>query len=250
MSASPQAAEASVTLYARIKDELRALIRDGTYKPLDQLPSESDMTARFGVSRITVRQALGDLQNEGVIFKVQGKGSFVARPKTDQDLSRLQGFAEAMSDSGHVAKNRVLSFRKLAADAYVAGKLRLEEGTEVCQILRLRFVDSEPISVDISYVSAELGDRLKKADLATRDIFLIFEHDYGIKLGNAELSIEATTVADDVAGHLRLDAGAPILRIERTTFTAAGQPLDFEYLFYRGDAFRYHLNIARQPARQ
>jgi GntR family transcriptional regulator len=90
------AAEESVTsispvpLHTQIREVLRRRILDGSYAPHSQMPSESQMMATFGVSRITIRQALGDLQKEGLIFKVMGKGSFVAKPKAFQSLSRLQ----------------------------------------------------------------------------------------------------------------------------------------------------------------
>lgn len=241
-------ARTPMTLYARIKEELRAAILDGSYKPFDQLPSESELTSRFAVSRITVRQALSDLQKEGLIFKVHGKGSFVSKPKTDQDLGRLQGFAEALAGEGREVINRVLSLRNVRAGRQVAHKLGVGVGDEVTEIRRLRFLDREPISVDISYTRPEIGARLAKADLPARDMFIIFENDFGIPLGNAELLIEATSADEELAGHLRVREGAPLLRIERLTITAAREPLFFEYLFYRGDAFRYRLNIARRPA--
>src|SRR3954469_4497220 len=87
---------AAVRLYSRIREDLRARIVSGAWQPHDRLPSESELMARYGVSRITVRQAVGDLQKERVIFKVPGKGSFVSAAKPFQELGRLQGFAEAM----------------------------------------------------------------------------------------------------------------------------------------------------------
>ena len=95
--ASPLAPVASVPLYAQIKDALRVQILDGTYAPHSQMPSEHELCAMYGVSRITVRQALGDLQKEGLLFKLHGKGTFVSKPKAFQNVSSLQGFAEAMS---------------------------------------------------------------------------------------------------------------------------------------------------------
>ena len=98
----------SVPLHTQLRDVLRARILDGEYPQDSQMPSESELGALFKVSRITVRQALGDLQKEGLIFKVHGKGSFVSQPKAFQNVTSLQGFAEAMSESGHEIVNRVL----------------------------------------------------------------------------------------------------------------------------------------------
>jgi GntR family transcriptional regulator len=115
-----------VPLYVQVKDMLRERIFDGTYGPHAQLPPESEMGAIFGVSRITVRQALSDLQREGVIFKIPGKGTFVAKKKAAQELTRLEGFAEAMTRKGYEIHNRVVGHRTLPATAEVAQQLGVE----------------------------------------------------------------------------------------------------------------------------
>jgi GntR family transcriptional regulator len=110
----PHAAPAP--LYTQIKDALRERILDGRYAPHDRMPSEAELTASFGVSRITVRQALSHLQNEGLIFRIHGKGTYVSQPpKAYQDLAQLQGFGEAMSRIGYEALNRVIDIRFLPA---------------------------------------------------------------------------------------------------------------------------------------
>ncbi|CAN5198911.1 GntR family transcriptional regulator [soil metagenome] len=234
-----------VPMYAQIKEQLRARIMDGRYQPHQQLPSESEMTAAFKVSRITVRQALSDLQKEGLIFKIHGKGTFVSKPKAFQNVTRLQGFGEAMSSMGYETYSQVVSIKFQAAGRAVAARLAVGESETVCELRRLRFLNREPISLDVSYVSAEIGQRLQSEDLATRDIFLILENDYGYQLDTAQLQIEAVLADESLARHLRVEEGSPILRIERLTYTAQREPLDFEYLFYRGDAFQYRLAIER-----
>ena len=111
---------APAPLYAQIKQILRSRVLDGTYQPHQQMPSESEMMAAFDVSRITVRQALSDLQNEGLIFCLHGKGTFVSKPKAFQDLGRLQGFGEAMRQMGYETFARVVSVRQ----ARTAGKFQ------------------------------------------------------------------------------------------------------------------------------
>ena len=234
-----------VPLYTQIKDQLRRSILDGTYQPHQQMPSESETMAMFKVSRITVRQALGDLQKEGLIFKIHGKGSFVSKPKAFQDLSGLLGFGEAMSRMGYEAYNQVVSFKTVQAPKQVAERLRVGPRTPVAEIKRVRYLNREPISLDMTYLPSELGDRLRKEDLASRDIFLILENDYGISLGNADLQIEAMLADASIALPLHIEEGAPILCIERLTFTIDQQPLDFEYLYSRGDAFQYRMRIER-----
>jgi GntR family transcriptional regulator len=234
----------SVPMHAQIREIIRRRVLDGTYAPHSQMPSESQMMEAFSVSRITVRQALGDLQKEGLIFKVAGKGSFVAKPKAFQSLSRLQGFGEAMSPSGYETFSQVISTRRVAASETVAQRLRLKPGAPAFEIQRLRFLNREPISVDQSYFPLELGKRLAAEDLPTRDIFVILENDYGLHLTHADVQIEAISADEGLARHLRIAEASPLLRIERLTYADA-QPIDFEYLYYRGDAFQYRLRIDR-----
>ncbi len=232
-------------LHAQIREALRDRILDGSLRAHDRLPSESELIDEFGVSRITVRRALGDLEGERVIFRLPGKGSFVSKPTPVQSLARLEGFAEAMSAQGFEIVNRVLSVKRIAAPADVAERLELPPGAPVTELRRVRLLNRAPVSLDVSYVSAAIGDRLAREDLATRDIFLILENDYGIALGHADLHLDATAADAALARHLRLERGAPVLHVERLTHTAAGKPLDFEHLYYRGDGFKHRLRIGR-----
>jgi len=233
------------SLYARIRDELRSMIVNGTYQPHQRLPSESDLIKSYGVSRITVRQALGELEKEGLLFKVAGKGMFASKPKPFQSLTRLQGFAEAMSQQGHEIYNRVISFDFLPAPKDIAVRLGVPEGSSITEVRRVRHLNREPILFETLYVSSSIGERLIKEDLASRDIFLIEENDYGIPLGFADLAIDAVLADAQTAEFLQIAEASPILRVERLTHTEDGTPLNFEYLFCRADNFQFRLRITR-----
>ena len=235
----------SAPLHAQVKNTLRARILDGTYAPLSQLPSESELGAAFGVSRITLRQALGALQREGLIYTLQGKGSFVSRPKAFQNVSSLMGFAESMSAQGHEVLNQLRGLRFIAAEREVARRLGLEDGAPVAEIRRVRLLDRAPVSLELTYVPAAIGRKLAQADLVTRDIFLILENECGLPLGNADMKIDATLADAELAEALGMSEGAPVLRIERLTHDAQGRPIDFEYLHFRADAFQYRLRVDR-----
>jgi len=234
-----------VPLYSQLKELLHTRILDGSYPPLSRMPSEAELGKAHGVSRITVRQALGDLQKEGLIFKIHGKGTFVARPKAFQNVSTLQGLAESMGERGYEVINRLRSFRFVPADAQVAARLQVAEGDSVAQIKRARLVNRELVSLEVTYLPEAVGRRLEKADLVSRDIFLILENDCGLPLGHADLAIDAILADAELAAALEVEEGSPVMRIERLTHGADGQPLDYEHLYYRGDAFQYRLRIDR-----
>ncbi|MCP1649629.1 GntR family transcriptional regulator [Pseudomonas nitroreducens] len=234
-----------VPLYSQLKEILRTRILDGTYPPLSRMPSEAELGKAFEVSRITVRQALGDLQKEGLIFKIHGKGTFVAKPKAFQNVSTLQGLGESMTQRGYEVINRLRSFKSVPANAQVAARLQVAEGENVVQIKRARLVNRELVSLEITWLPEAVGKRLEKADLVSRDIFLILENDCALPLGHADLAIDAILADAELARALEVEEGSPVMRIERLTHTADGAPLDYEHLYYRGDAFQYRLRIDR-----
>jgi len=239
--------QSAIPLYSQVRERLRERIADGTYAPQARLPSESEIGTLLGVSRITVRQALGDLQKEGVIVKVPGKGTFVAETRPSQELARLEGFGEAMSRKGYRIVNRVVKHTQVQASPLVAARLRVAPGAPVTEIHRVRWLDREPVSFEITYLPPAIGERLRGENLAERDIFLILETDYGITLGHADIQIGAVNAEHALAEALRVEPGAALLRIERLTWTADGMPLDFEYLYVRGEAFQYALRLPRHP---
>jgi len=215
-----------------------------------RMPSESELGDMFGASRITVRHALSQLQRDGLIFTLQGKGSFVSRPKAYQNVSRLMGFAESMATHGYEVLNELLSLQTLPADSPVAERLQVAQDTSIIEIRRLRLLNREPVSLEVTYVQEELGQRLAQSDLLTRDIFAILENDLATPLGHADLAIDATLADEELAQALHVEAGAPVMRIERLTHDAAYRPIDFEYLYFRADSFQYRLRISRSPTSQ
>ncbi|MCP1624952.1 GntR family transcriptional regulator [Pseudomonas nitroreducens] len=239
-----------VPLYSQLKEVLRTRILDGSYPPLSRMPSEAELGKAFEVSRITVRQALGDLQKEGLIFKIHGKGTFVAKPKAFQNVSTLQGLGESMTQRGYEVINRLRSFKSVPASAQVAARLQVAEGDNVVQIKRARLVNRELVSLEITWLPEHVGKRLEKADLVSRDIFLILENDCALPLGHADLAIDAILADAELASALEVEEGSPVMRIERLTHTADGAPLDYEHLYYRGDAFQYRLRIDRHKGQQ
>lgn len=235
-----------VPLYGQIKDMLRKKILDGSYPPHSKLPSESELMALFDVSRITARQAIRDLQKEGLVFTIQGKGSFVTKPKAVQDLTRLEGFGEAMNSKGYETYSRLIGAREVPASSEVARALKVTRDTPVIEIERVRYLNRSPISLDVSYFTLDVGRRLMDEDLETRDIFVILENDYAFPLGAADIVINAAVADEKEAELLAVEAGAPILRMERLTFTQDGRPIDYEHLYYIGDAYQYRLRVERR----
>lgn len=233
------------SLHAQLRDALRARILDGRLAPGDKLPSESELTAEHGVSRITVRQALGALQAEGLIVKLHGKGAFVSHPKAAQSLNRLEGLNEALATEQHAVSSKRLMWREVRAPATVARQLGLPSGESVYHLQTLRYLDRKPLSVNNSYLLRSLGEKLARVDFSQRDLIDVFEHEGGLKIGEAQLSIGAGLARPQDAKLLHLEQGAPVLEVERLLHLADGGPIHVEMAVYRADTFRYKLNLRR-----
>jgi GntR family transcriptional regulator len=235
-------------LYLQIKEVLKQRILDGVYLPLQKLASENELMVAFGVSRITVRQALRDLHNEGLVFSAQGKGTFVSKPKATQSLESLQGFEESMLAAGFAASSKLLAAVPRRPSKEVAAALALGRKDEVVEIKRLRYLNREPVSIDVSYFPADIGARLIGRDLA-RDLFPMLENELGVRLGHADVRVGASAPDAEAQKLLRLGAADPILKVERLTHDVSGRPVDFEYLLIRGDAYQYQFRIHRRRDR-
>lgn len=235
-------------LYLQIKDVLKQRILDGVYLPLQKLGSENELMGAFGVSRITVRQALRDLHSEGLVFSAQGKGTFVSKPKATQSLESLQGFEESMLAAGFAASSKLLGAASRRPSKDVAAALRVGRKESVIEIKRVRYLNREPVSIDISYFPEDIGARLIGRDLA-RDLFPMLENELGVPLGHADVKIGAAAPDAEAQRLLKVGASDPLLRVERLTYDAYGRPVDFEYLLIRGDAYQYQFRIHRKRDR-
>lgn len=233
--------------HEQISDWLRDRIREGAYQPDEQLPSESQLGERFDVSRITVRRALQTLEGEGLIYRRQGLGSFVARTRLRQGLVRLTDFVEDMQQAGLHASSRVLSFAGERAAADVASALGIEEGQKVFRLDRLRLGDEEPIALDRTWLPVFYAQLLQDRDLTRETIYEILERDFDITVLRGHFRIEAVNADADVAEPLNVPEGRALLLIERTSFTTGDKRVYFQRRYYRSDRVAYDLELERDP---
>jgi len=243
----PGLVHAAQPLYAQLRDRLKADILEGRLKPGDKVASESELTAGHGVSRITVRQALNDLQKEGLVVKAHGKGTFVAQPAVAQDLTSLRGLAESLGGEGRTVHGRLLSTRTVKAPDLAAQRLQLAPRTPVCELQTLRYLNRTPLSLNTQWVALEIGERLRKIDFASRDLLGVYENELGLAISHADLSISAALAADaKLCRQLGVEPGAALLQVDRVVYGQGRQPLHFEISSYRSDLFSYQLSTSRE----
>jgi GntR family transcriptional regulator len=235
-----------VPLYGKVEEVLASEISRGEMHPGDRLPSEDELLTRFAVSRITVRRAIQNLIQRGIVEIQRGRGTFVLAPKISQELTKLTGFVEDMETHGRTASARVVSQGTVVASARVARKLAISKGTRVMRIERVRLADAVPMSFDETYLPLDIGRKIVRNDLRVVPIFTLLEEKYGIPLTEAEYSLEAAAASAEVAKALEVAEGTPIFRIERTSFTMDGKPIDYEMLSYRGDLIQFVTRLTRR----
>jgi GntR family transcriptional regulator len=238
-------AEAGGTLYAQVESVLASEIGSKTLKPGHQLPTEDELIARFGVSRITVRRAIQNLVRRGLVEIQRGRGTFVASPKITQELTELSGFVEDMQAIGRKATARLIDKTIVSASDTVARQLAVPKGARVVKIQRVRLGDGVPISFDETYLPLDLGKKVIKNNLAVEPIFSLLERKYNIPLVEAEYKMEAVAAEAEIAAALRVQQGSPMFLIERTSYSTAARPVDYEKLYYRGDLVRFVTRLAR-----
>lgn len=233
--------------HEQISDWLREQIQEHVFAVHAQIPSESQLTERFDVSRITVRRALQTLENEGLIYRRQGLGSFVADTRVRQGLVRLTDFVEDMTQAGLAAASTILHFDQEPASADIAKRLQVPEGQVIFRLDRLRLADGAPVAFDRTWMSVFYAGLLDGHDLEQRTIYSILESQYGITIERGRYRIEAVNAQADIAESLAVPPGRALLMIERTSFIQEDKRLYFQRRYYRSDRVAYELELERTP---
>ena len=223
-------------------DVLRQQIYAGVYP--DGLPPESELAAEFFVSRNTIREALTILKNEGLIERGPKVGTHVARRKYDHGLDALLGLKETFKNLGEV-RNEVRAAMPVTAPPSVASRLRLKHGEPAVFVERLRYLGDLPLSLDLTYLTPDIGSQILSYPLETNDLFTLIEQVSGQRLGSASLAVEAITADAHSAATLQVPVGAALLMLERLTSLDDGKPVDLEYIRMRGDRITMRGNLVR-----
>src|SRR5580700_3033893 len=224
------------TVHGQIEDWLADAIAAGQLAPGDRLPAEHDLAAWLGVSRMTLRHALGELSQRGLVTRTVGRGggTFVAEAKFEQDLTTLAGFSEQLRRHGKVASARVLAATRIPASPAAAAALELPEGAAVHDVRRIRLADGRPIVIEHSQFPADLFPDLLDCRL-DGSLYELLADNYGQRPHRARESLEPVVAGVREAEALEVEEGAPLMLVERTAYSMTGRPLEFARDLFRGD---------------
>lgn len=238
--------DSPVPLYYQIKEILKEKIESGVLEPNERLPSERDLQNKHGISRMTARRALTELESEGYAYREQGKGSYVEEPKLRQALSKLTSFTEDMRDRGLEPGAKVLSKELISVEDQLSDKLTLQSDEKVFLLRRVRFANNEPLAIETSYLRNKFCPGIEDFDFNDRSLYETLRTKFGINLGRAEQSVEANLASKFEADVLNIEKGSPMLTTERLTFlTDGGTPIELARSTYRGDRYKMMVELRR-----
>lgn len=235
----------SAPLWSQVKAALTRLIRDGGLQEHTKLPSETEMCARFDVSRTVVREAMAQMVNERLIYKLQGKGAFVAGRREEQDfVGTTVGFSGELADKRKEVSRRILLQKVSLPSARMSKLMRIDENTPVVRVDRVLSVDGRPRMIVRWAMLESVVPGLETVPLESRSLYDTITRQYGIQLKKAERWIEASGASAEDAALLKIPVGSPVLGIESVAANAQGQVIEYYTALYLTDRSRLHFTIS------
>lgn len=232
------------------RGQKRAQLRTGLLELIQQnenggrLPNERELSERFDVARDTLRRCLQELENEGLLERKQGIGTFVAaRPVVKE--AKLMSFSEEMRQRGLTPSSKLLSTSTSLAGAKLAQRLNLVPGSAVLEVRRLRLANDEPMALETSYLAQSRLPNFDPSSLVNGSLYAVLEKQYGLDIRYASQQIQATVLNEKEAELLRVPPFSPALVVKRTTVLNTGELIEYAKSLYRADRYRLELNVAR-----
>jgi GntR family transcriptional regulator len=239
--------------YDQLKRLIEHQIENNHLRPGDLLPSEAELGERYGVSRTVVRQAIGEMVNEGQLYRMQGKGTFVAQPKLrEQFLHGTGGLFQDFTSKGHVVTSNLLKCEVVEAPDRALAALELTRGAQCIEIDRVRYVDGDVVVFTKSFLSRDihpsLKELLKTADLERGSLYAFLEQRCGISIASGRRSLQVIKASEELAALLEIDVEEPVLFIDSTGRDAAGRPVEYFEAWHRADRTKIEIDVVRDPS--
>lgn len=230
-----------ISLYYQLKEELMKKIVSKQWLPGEKIPSEKELCRLYGVSRITVRKALDELERSGQLMRRQGKGTFVTNISMVQRLSKFYSFSEELKQRGMEEHFQIIDFSQIPADNEVASYLGLEPMSQVFKLTRLRLVDLTPYTLETSYIPVEVYPALTEEAISSKGLYNAMRAG-GIFPDRATEKFRATVIRKYEAEHMGLKIGMPAMHLERVTYSGV-RTIEYCSSIVRGDFFTYTVEL-------
>ena len=222
-------------LYYQLKEILKEEIDVGKFKPGERIPSENELSTMLGISRNTSQQAIADLVSEGILYRVQGKGTFVAEKKKFPGVMEAFSFSEELKESNSILSTRVIFAEEILESKETLEYLKLKESTKLFRIQRLRLLNSIPIALQTSYIPQFFCPDLLSFDLSTNSLFDILKEKYDINFSYFTESLACIKADKYESDLLKVKKGSPLFFLTRKTFTKSDEIIEVARSFMPGD---------------
>jgi len=234
----------SLPLYSQVKHAISSQIESGTLVPGDQLPSESELCARFALSRTTVRQALSELETDGTLLRRKGRGTFVAsKPESSGFLQSALGFFDEAALQGQTVSSAVLRVDSEVLPGWAQRALELPDGAVGVTIERVRSLDGAPVMYVQNHLLQEFAPAVRAADLATSSLYGTLRERHGVRVDGGRRTVEAVTASEGLAELLAVSPGFPLLFVESLSWNAAERPFECYRAWHRSDRSRIAVQV-------
>jgi GntR family transcriptional regulator, N-acetylglucosamine utilization regulator len=231
-------------LYLQIQEYIAEQIESGSLQPESRIPSERELSNELGVSRMTVRRALTELVNEGLLERVHGAGTFVAKPKVEYAASELVSYSDAIRSRGFQVTRQLLEFDEVPASRRMAERLQVQIGHSLYRVVLLCLANRMPVILERAFFPCERCPDLHEYDLEKTSIYDLLVEAYKIQVTHIDQTIESITASDIVARQLRVDEGFPLLMVTRVVSRQEdSKPVLFSQDLLRGDYARVRFSI-------
>lgn len=239
-------ANPSVPLYYQLATLLRNKIASREYEAGQRIPSESTLSDDYGVSRMTVRQALGSLEEEGLIRREAGRGTFVTdEPPLFSGNLELDRSIDDLISMGMATSVQLLELKTMEATEREARDLRVQPGSPITRCKRLRFFGDEPYCYIVNHVPREIGGRIDEERWRHGSVLKFVEEELGVPLRIAKQRLRATLADVDLARWLNVRIGDPLLLVDYHIRTDEDRPVEMAELYYRSDIYSFTLHLTR-----
>jgi GntR family transcriptional regulator len=234
-----------IPLYYQIQQFLLEQIRSGAFKAGQPLPSEQEIAAALGVSRMTARQALKSLCDMGLTYTERGKGTFVSAHKLEKSIRQVLSFTEEMSARGLRANSTVLAFETVPATAETAQALSVPENETLVRLERIRFAGPLPMGIECSHLPLRLCPDLLTSFEPSGSLYKVLNQRYGIQMSVADEVVEAALAGVQEGRMLGIAEGSPVFLFTRTSLVQSGQPVEYVKSTYRADRYKIRNRLTR-----
>lgn len=232
-----------IPLYYQLKEILLEEIEGGNLKPGDLIPSENQLMRQFQISRNTVKKAIEDLVQEGVLYRVQGKGTFVSTPKFEQPLTGFYSFSKVMKERRIPTKDEVVSVSICEPGLRIKKNLNLSEIDKVIEITRLRFANYEPMIFETSYIPQTIIPTVTYEELVNNSLYDLMREKHQVYVTQAKETFEPVLIRDYEAKYLKVKTGYPALLLDRVAYDLNRRPVEYCRSIIRGDKCRFYTEL-------